>query len=209
MARYRGSVCRFCRREGVKLFLKGVRCLSTKCAIDRRSYPPGQHGQNRAKISDYGLQLREKQKVKRIFGVLEKQFRNAFERASRKKGITGESLLTGLELRLDSVVYRMGLGTSRNEARMLVTHGHLEVNGRKVDIPSFQCKVSDVVMLRLKSQANDRFKENLRDAENRGVVPSWLDIQRDQFKAIIREQPKREEIHILISENLIVELYSR
>ncbi|AIA30700.1 30S ribosomal protein S4 [Leptospirillum ferriphilum] len=209
MARYRGSVCRFCRREGVKLFLKGVRCLSTKCAIDRRSYPPGQHGQSRAKISDYGLQLREKQKVKRIFGVLEKQFRNAFERASRKKGVTGESLLSGLELRLDSVVYRMGLGTSRNEARMLVTHGHLEVNGRKVNIPSFQCKVSDVISLRTKSRSNERFKENLRDAETRGVIPSWLDVQKEQFSAVVREQPKREEINILISENLIVELYSR
>ncbi len=183
--------------------------MSTKCAIDRRSYPPGQHGQSRAKISDYGLQLREKQKVKRIFGVLEKQFRNAFEKASRKKGVTGESLLASLELRLDSVVYRMGLGTSRNEARMLVTHGHVEVNGKKVNIPSFHCKVSDIVSLRLKSRENGRFKENLRDAETRGVTPSWLDVEKEQFKAVIREQPKREEINILISENLIVELYSR
>jgi len=148
-------------------------------------------------------------KSEKDFGVLEKQFRNAFERASRKKGVTGESLLSGLELRLDSVVYRMGLGTSRNEARMLVTHGHLEVNGRKVNIPSFQCKVSDVISLRTKSRSNERFKENLRDAETRGVIPSWLDVQKEQFSAVVREQPKREEINILISENLIVELYSR
>ena len=209
MARYRGAVCRFCRREGVKLFLKGVRCLSSKCAIDRRTYPPGQHGQARAKISEYGTQLREKQKVKRIFGVLERQFRIAFEHAARKKGITGESLLAGLELRLDSVVYRMGIGTSRNEARMLVTHGHIEVNGKKVNIPSYQCKLHDSISLKLKTRANERIQINLRDVEARGTVPSWIDLDKSNFKAIVRELPKREEINILISENLIVELYSR
>lgn len=209
MARYNGPVCRFCRREGVKLFLKGARCLSAKCAIDRRAYPPGEHGQNRAKASEYGLQLREKQKVKRIYGILERQFRKTFRTAAKKKGNTGQSLLSALEMRLDSVVYHMGLGASRSEARMLTTHGHILVNGRRVNIPSYSCKVNDVVSLSSSMQSSERVIGNFRDAELRGVVSDWLDIDKKAFKAVVRGVPQRDAINILIAENLVVELYSR
>lgn len=209
MARYNGPVCRFCRREGVKLFLKGARCLSAKCAIDRRAYPPGEHGQNRVKASEYGLQLREKQKVKRIYGILERQFRKTFRLAAQKKGNTGQSLLSALEMRLDSVVYHIGLGASRNESRMLVTHGHIQVNGRKVNIPSYSCKVNDVVSLTAAMQASERIIGNFRDAEMRGVVSGWLEIDKKAFRAVVKDVPQRDAINILIAENLVVELYSR
>ena len=209
MARYNGPVCRFCRREGVKLFLKGARCLSTKCAIDRRAYPPGEHGQNRVKASEYGLQLREKQKVKRIYGILERQFRKTFRIAAQKKGNTGQSLLTALEMRLDSVVYHIGLGASRNESRMLVTHGHIVVNGHKVNIPSYTCKVNDVISLTASMQSSERIIGNFRDAELRGVLSGWLEIDKNAFKAVVKDVPQRDAINILIAENLVVELYSR
>lgn len=209
MARYNGPVCRFCRREGVKLFLKGARCLSTKCAIDRRAYPPGEHGQNRVKASEYGLQLREKQKVKRIYGILERQFRKTFRIAAQKKGNTGQSLLTALEMRLDSVVYHIGLGASRNESRMLVTHGHIVVNGHKVNIPSYTCKVNDVISLTASMQSSERIIGNFRDAELRGVLSGWLEIDKKAFKAVVKDVPQRDAINILIAENLVVELYSR
>jgi small subunit ribosomal protein S4 len=183
--------------------------LSAKCAIDRRAYPPGEHGQNRVKASEYGLQLREKQKVKRIYGILERQFRKTFKLAAQKKGNTGQSLLSALEMRLDSVIYHMGLGASRNESRMLVTHGHIMVNGRKVNIPSFSCKVNDVVSLAPSMQSSERIIGNFRDAELRGVVSGWLDIDKKEFKAIVRDVPQRDAINILIAENLVVELYSR
>ncbi|EQD24267.1 MAG: 30S ribosomal protein S4 [Leptospirillum sp. Group IV 'UBA BS'] len=209
MARYNGPVCRFCRREGVKLFLKGARCLSAKCAIDRRAYPPGEHGQSRAKTSEYGLQLREKQKVKRIYGILERQFRKTFKLASRKKGNTGQSLLASLEMRLDSVVYHIGWGASRSESRMLVSHGHILVNGRKLNIPSYSCKVNDIISLSPGLRTSERILGNFRDAELRGVVSSWLDIDKDTFKAVVKDIPQRDAINILIAENLVVELYSR
>lgn len=209
MARYNGPVCRFCRREGVKLFLKGARCLSAKCAIDRRAYPPGEHGQNRVKASEYGLQLREKQKVKRIYGILERQFRKTFRHAAQKKGNTGQSLLSSLEMRLDSVIYHIGLGASRSESRMLVTHGHILVNGHRVNIPSYACKINDVVTLAPSMQTSERIIGNLRDAELRGVISSWLDIDKNGFKAVVKDVPQRDAINILIAENLVVELYSR
>ena len=209
MARYNGPVCRFCRREGVKLFLKGARCLSTKCAIDRRAYPPGEHGQNRVKASEYGLQLREKQKVKRIYGMLERQFRKTFRSAAQKKGNTGQSLLTALEMRLDSVVYHIGFGASRNESRMLVTHGHIVVNGHKVNIPSYTCKVNDVISLSTSMQSSERIIGKFRDAELRGVLSGWLEIDKKAFKAVVKDVPQRDAINILIAENLVVELYSR
>ncbi|MGC8500229.1 MAG: 30S ribosomal protein S4 [Leptospirales bacterium] len=209
MARYNGPVCRFCRREGVKLFLKGARCLSAKCAIDRRAYPPGEHGQSRSKASEYGLQLREKQKVKRIYGILERQFRKTFKLASRKKGNTGQSLLSALEMRLDSVVYHIGWGASRNESRMLVTHGHVLVNGKKVNIPSFSCKVNDAVTLSSAMQSSEKVAGNFRDADQRGVVSTWLDVDKNAFKAVVKDIPQRDAINIHIAENLVVELYSR
>ena len=209
MARYNGPVCRFCRREGVKLFLKGARCLSAKCAIDRRAYPPGEHGQSRAKASEYGLQLREKQKVKRIYGILERQSRKTFKVASRKKGNTGQSLLSALEMRLDSVVYHIGWGASRNESRMLVTHGHVLVNGKKVNIPSFSCRVNDTITLSSSMQQNEKVSANFRDAEIRGVVSPWLEVDKNSFKAIVKDIPQRDAINIHIAENLVVELYSR
>lgn len=209
MSRYRGSVCRFCRRENLKLYLKGDRCYSDKCAFDRRSYPPGQHGQRRSgKISDYGLQLREKQKVKRSYCLSEKQFKLTFEKADRKKGITGTNLLLALEQRLDNVIFRLGFANSRPQARQLVRHGHFLVNGKKVDIPSFQLKAGDVIAIREKSRAMQVFTDSL-EAVVRRSMPQWLDLEKENFKGTIRNIPVREDITMPIQENQIVELYSR
>lgn len=206
MARYTGAVCRLCRREGLKLFLKGDRCYTDKCAIARRGYAPGQHGQNRKKLSNYGLQLREKQKAKRIYGLLEKQFRMNYDRAERVKGITGENLLKLLEMRLDNVVYRLGFGGSRSESRQLVTHGHFLVNGKKVDIPSYQVSANDVITVREKSRASEKFKVF---AENPKTVPAWLEGSTAEFEGKVTREPSREDIDIPVNETLIVELYSK
>jgi small subunit ribosomal protein S4 len=208
LARYRESVCRFCRRELTKLFLKGDRCYSDKCAVERRKFPPGQHGAGRTKATDYGVQLREKQKVRRIYGVLEKQFRNYVHLAEKKKGITGENLLQLLECRLDNMVYRMGFAASRNEARQLVNHGHFLVNGRKVDVPSFRTKPGMTVELREKSRTVITIGESLQTATRRGV-PSWVELDPDNFRGVIRALPAREDLDETIREQLIVEFYSR
>ena len=208
MARYRESVCRICRREGLKLFLKGDRCYTDKCAIERRAYPPGQHGQGRKKVTDYGTQLREKQKVKRMYNLLEKQFRGYFKKSARVKGITGENLLILLESRLDNMVYRFGFASSRNEARQMVTHGLFLVNGKKVDVCSFLLKPGNVVEVREKSSKNPRINESL-DAVVRRGVPDWLELDRDKLKGTIKALPTREDITMPIQENLIVELYSK
>lgn len=209
MARYTGSVCRLCRRENMKLFLKGDRCYTDKCAIERRNYAPGQHGQARTKVSDYGTQLREKQRVKRTYGLLEKQFRSYFKKADRMKGVTGENLLILLERRLDSIVYRLGFATSRNEARQLVRHGHFLVNGRKVNIPSFQVRPGDEIVLREKSRSIARISEALDGVMRRGV-PSWVELDRDNFKGVVKTLPVREEMTTpVFNERLIVELYSK
>lgn len=208
MARYTGPSCRLCRREGMELFLKGERCYTDKCAIKRRSYPPGQHGQGRIKVSDYGVQLREKQKVRRIYGILENQFRGYFESADRMKGVTGENLLFLLERRLDNVAYRLGFATSRDEARQLVRHGHFTLNGRKVNIPSIQVKVGDVVQLREKSRKVAAINESLEAVVRRGI-PQWLELDKDAFKGTVKQSPVREDITMPIQEQLIVELYSK
>lgn len=209
MARYTGAVCRYCRREATKLFLKGDRCHTDKCAVERRNYAPGQHGQGRVKVSNYGIQLREKQKVKRSYGLLEGQFRAYFDKADRMKGITGENLLVLLERRLDSVVYRLGFATSRNEARQLVRHNHFLVNGRKVNIPSFLVRPGDVVELREKSRQVARINEALDGVMRRGV-PSWLELDRAACKGILKTLPVREELTTpAFQEKLVVELYSK
>lgn len=208
MARYIGSKCRFCRREKMKLFLKGERCYTDKCAFDRRQYPPGQHGQGRAKFSAYGEQLREKQKVKRTYGVLEKQFRNYFKFAAQKKGVTGENLILILESRLDNMLYRLGFASSRSEARQLIRHGHFLVNDKKVNVPSLQIKSEDVIELREKSRKIEKIKESLETAKQRGI-PRWLEMDSDNCKAKIVALPKRDEITMPIQEQLIVELYSK
>ena len=210
MARYIGPVCRLCRREGMKLFLKGERCHTEKCAIERRNFVPGQHGKDRkAKLVGYGLQLREKQKAKRIYGLLERQFRNSFEKAAVQKGITGETLLANLERRLDNVIYRMGFGTSRAQARQVVRHGHIQVNGRKVNIPSFQVKVGDEVAVRETSKNNPTILA-ARDATAHAPAPGWMDVDREGLKARITSIPKRDElVQIQLNEQLIVELYSK
>ncbi len=208
MARYTDSVCRLCRREGLQLFLKGERCFKDKCAVKRRQYAPGQHGKRRIKLQGYGLQLREKQKVKRIYGVLERQFRLYFDRATRKKGVTGENMLQLLERRLDNVVYRLGFAASRAQARQLVSHGHFAVSGRRVDIPSFQVVKGDVVELREKSRRNTLIQANLDTAQGRGI-PSWLELDGASFKGRVTDLPRRDEIQLPIQENLIVELYSK
>ena len=206
MARYTDASCRLCRREGQKLFLKGERCYSGKCALDKRSYAPGQHGQSRKKSSEYGLQLREKQKAKRYYGLLETQFRNYFEKAARKPGITGENLLIMLETRLDNAVFRLGMGASRKEARQLITHGHFTVNGQKVDIPSYAVKPGDVIKVKEKSTSSPKFKEM---REMSVTVPSWLTVDIDKLEGRIVSLPRREEIDAPIKEQLIVELYSK
>jgi small subunit ribosomal protein S4 len=208
LARYTKSVCRLCRRENLKLFLKGERCYTEKCAIDRRSYAPGQHGQDRKKFSEYGTQLREKQKVKRLYGILENQFRNTFKEADRQKGITGEVLLSLLERRLDNTVYRLGFANSRNEARQLVRHSHFLVNQSKVNIPSYLVKPGDVIELREKSKKIVRILEALEGVARRGV-PQWLELDKEQLKGGVKGLPTREEITIPIQEKLIVELYSK
>jgi len=208
LARYTKSVCRLCRRENLKLFLKGERCYTEKCAIDRRNYAPGQHGQGRKKFSAYGAQLREKQKVKRLYGLLENQFRNTFKEADRQKGITGEVLLALLERRLDNTVYRMGFANSRNEARQLVRHNHFLVNQSKVNIPSYLVKPGDVIELREKSKKVVRILESLEGVARRGV-PQWLDLDKEQMKGNVKGLPNREDITIPIQEKLIVELYSK
>lgn len=208
MARYSGPVCRQCRREGVKLFLKGERCLSRKCALERRSYPPGEAGQKRIKLKEYGIQLREKQKVKRIYSVLEKQFRGYFKKADRAKGITGESLLFLLEGRLDNVVYKLGFTQSRSQARQLVRHNHFRVNGRKVNIPSFQVKKGDVIEVRDKSKKLDAIKLSIESVSD-SQIPEWLSLDKEAMKGLVQETPTRESIQIPIQEQLIVELYSK
>ncbi len=208
MARYIGSVCRLCRREGAKLFLKGDRCFSSKCAIDRRAYPPGQHGQGRARFSEYGVQLREKQKVKRMYGLLEKQFAATMKKASRMKGRSGENLLLLLERRLDNVVFRMGFATSRAESRQLIKHGHFLVNGRRATIPSMLMKPETEVSLAPKSQKVARIVGALEALESRSL-PQWLEIDKDNFKGTVKVMPVREDITMPIQEQLIVELYSR
>jgi small subunit ribosomal protein S4 len=207
MARYRDAKCRLCRREGMKLFLKGARCLTDKCAIERRNYPPGQHGLNRGKLTPYGVQLREKQKAKRIYGVLESQFRGYFESAERQKGATGENLLRFLELRLDNVVYRQSFAASRREARQMVAHGHFQVNGRKVTVPSFLVKPGDVVQLRPNSKLVPRVDDNL--TAGRGQIPQWLEVEPEARRGTVRSVPLRDDIQIPVSEQLIVELYSK
>lgn len=208
MARYLEANCRLCRREGKKLFLKGDRCYTDKCSVERRSYPPGQHGQNKTKISNYGLQLREKQKVKRIYGLLEKQFRLNYYRADRMKGIVGENMLALLERRLDNVVYRLGFANSRKQARQLVLHRHFLLNGRKVNIPSIVVKPNDVISVAEGSKENPVIKEAL-EAVIRRVIPTWLELDRENMKGMIKAMPSRAEIEYPIQEQLIVELYSK
>ena len=208
MARYTESVCRLCRREGMKLFLKGDRCFKDKCAIERRNYPPGQHGRRRSKLLGYGIQLREKQKVKRIYGLLESQFRLAFARANSRKGITGSNLLEELERRLDNVTFALGFAASRAQARQLVRHGHVTVDGRKVSIPSYRVGKGQVVSIKEKSRSNEQIKASVETARARGV-PAWLDLTPESFSGKVVELPKREDIKLPIQEQLIVELYSR
>jgi len=209
LARYIGSVCRLCRRENLKMFLKGDRCYSDKCAFDRRSYPPGQHGQRRGrKISDYGIQLREKQKVKRMYGLSEKQFHLFFKRADKQRGITGTNLLVMLERRIDNVVYRMGFVNSRTQGRHFVGHSHFLVNGRKVNISSYLIKIGDVVEVRDKSRKIQAITDSLDVVVRRGV-PQWLDLEKENLKGIVKSFPTREDITTPIQEQLIVELYSK
>jgi small subunit ribosomal protein S4 len=206
MARYTGAHCRICRREGMKLFLKGDRCYTDKCAFARRGYAPGQHGQTKKKLSNYGVQLREKQKAKRIYELLEGQFRKYYDKADRMKGITGENLLKLLEMRLDNVVFRLGYGGSRREARQLVNHEHFLVNGKKVDIPSYGLSVGDVITVSEKSRSSERFKVF---AENPKALPNWLQGNAENFEAKVIAEPARADIDIPVNETLIVELYSK
>ncbi len=208
MARYTGAVCRLCRREGLKLFLKGERCYTDKCAIERRNYPPGEHGQARPKFSEYSIQLREKQKLRRIYGVLEGQFRRYFSMADRSRGVTGETLLQLLERRLDNIAYRIGFATSRSEARQLVRHGHFEVNGRKVDIPSYLVRPGDVVAVRERSRKITRIQEALGLAQRRGV-PDWIELTAEAFAGKVKALPVRADLTMPINEKLVVELYSK
>ena len=208
MARYTGAVCRQCRREGEKLFLKGERCYTGKCALERRSYAPGQHGQSRKKYSEYGLQLREKQKVRKYYGVLESQFAKYFEMAEKKAGVTGLNLLAIVESRLDNVVYRLGFASSRQEARQSVRHGHFTVNGHKANIPSMLLKPGDVIAVADKFRGNEKFKSVL-EATSAHPIPKWLDLNREQLDARILQLPAREEIDLEVEEQLIVELYSK
>ncbi|MDA0691263.1 MAG: 30S ribosomal protein S4 [Nitrospinae bacterium] len=208
MARYTGSVCRLCRREGIKLFLKGSRCETAKCAIERRAYLPGQHGQGRKQFSEYGVQLREKQKLKRFYGILEKQFRITFAAADRKKGITGENLLQSLELRLDNVVYRMGLGESRNSARQLIRHNHFMVNGKRVNIPSYAVKKGDTIAPDPRKVAKAPVKNALERLKSK-TLPHWLAFDLESKQGLVQALPTREDVAIPVQEQLIVELYSR
>ena len=208
MARYTGAVCRHCRREGLKLFLKGERCYTDKCAIERRNYPPGEHGQARPKFSEYSIQLREKQKLRRIYGVLERQFRRYFAMADRGRGVTGETLLQLLERRFDNIVYRLGFATSRAEARQLVRHGHFRVNGRKVDVPSYLVRPGDTITVRERSRQVARIREALELAQRRGV-PEWLEVSAEAFADSVKALPARADLTMPINEKLVVELYSK
>ena len=208
MARYTDAVCKLCRREGQKLFLKGARCYTDKCALARRAYAPGQHGQGRKKSSEYGLQLRAKQMTRRYYGVLESQFRDYYEKATKKEGKTGDELLTILESRLDNVVYRMGWAASRAEARQLVVHGHFTVNGKRVDIPSYLTKIGEVVSIKEKSRQSEKIKAVL-EANSARPVPKWLEVNNEAFEGKIIAMPTRDEIDLAVDETLIVELYSK
>lgn len=209
MARYIGPVCKLCRREGSKLFLKGERCMTERCSFDRRPYAPGQHGQRRAKKqSEYAIRLREKQKVRRVYGILERQFRGYFASADRLKGVTGENLLFLLERRLDSLCYRLGFARTRTEARQLVRHKHVTVNGKTVNIPSFLVRAGDTVAVRTRSQDKAMIAQSLEQAERRGI-PEWLDLNRGAFAGVVKRLPSREEVTLPIQEQLIVEFYSR
>lgn len=208
MARYTGAVCRLCRREGMKLYLKGDRCYSDKCAMQTKAYAPGQHGQSRKKVSEYGTQLREKQKVRRIYGIQENQFRTYFEKAERQKGVTGENLLRLLELRLDNVVFRLGMASSRVDARQLVRHGHYTVDGRKVNIPSFLVKTGQVIAVAEKSRKSPKFEEVAAAIAHRNA-PQWLEQDKENLSGKVIALPTREDIDLPINEQLIVELYSR
>ena len=209
MARYIGSMCRLCRREGEKLFLKGERCYkSDKCAVEKRAYAPGQHGQNRKKMSEYGLQLREKQKAKRIYGILETQFRNYFETATTQKGIAGDNLMILLERRLDNVVYRAGFARSRTEARQVVRHNHIQVNGKKVNIPSYLIKAGDVIEVKESAKTMQRYKDIFEVTAGR-LYPEWMDVDKEAFKGTVKQLPTREMIDVPVDEMLIVELYSK
>ena len=207
MARYTGAVCKLCRRERMKLFLKGAKCDSMKCPIERKPYPPGEHGRGRIRDSEYLLQLREKQKARRIYGVLERQFRNMYAEATRQSGISGETLLRMLELRVDNVVYRTNFAASRNQARQLVRHGHVSVNGQRVTIPSFQCRKGDVVEISDKTKKNIVIRHNIDTIDR--AIPAWLDVAATDAKATVRELPLREQIDVPVREQLIVELYSK
>ena len=208
MARYVGPACRLCRREGMKLFLKGTRCFSEKCAIEKRAYPPGQHGKRRVKIVGYGHQLREKQKVRRIYGVLERQFRNAFEKASQKKGVTGHVLLQSLERRLDTACVRLGFASSQASARQLVSHGHVLVDGRRVNIPSYQLRQGQAIELSAKAKKNTAIQTSVETARGRSI-PNWLSLDADNYKATVSSLPTRDHVTLPIQEQLIVELYSK
>lgn len=208
MAKYTGPACRQCRREGTKLFLKGDRCFSEKCALNRRSGLPGQHGMGRKMTKEYGLQLREKQKAKRYYGILEKQFRNYFEKADRQEGMAGENLLVMVERRLDNVAYRMGIGESRREARQLVRHSHFTVNGRNANIPSMLIKPGDVIAVKDKSKASEKFKTMIENTASR-TVPAWLEVDKENFTAKVLTMPTRDSVDFEIEEHLIVELYSK
>jgi small subunit ribosomal protein S4 len=209
LARYKDAVCRLCRREGMKLFLKGAKCFTDKCPVEKRNFAPGQHGKDRkAKVVGYGLQLREKQKAKRIYFTQENQFRNYFEKAARSKGVTGEMLLQQLERRLDTVIYRLGFGMSRRQARQLVRHGHVAVNGRKVNIPSFQVSVGDEITIREASRKLPVL-EQAKEFAAHGTAPTWLEIDRDNYRGKVLALPKREDIQLPVNEQLIVELYSK
>ncbi len=208
MGRHTGAVCRLCRREKDKLYLKGDRCYSDKCAVIRHAYPPGEHGQGRQKFSEYGQQLREKQKARRFYGVMERQFRRYFKEADRRKGVTGEILLQLLEGRLDTIVYRLGLARSRPEARQLINHGHFQVNGRKVDIASYQTRVGDVISVREHRKSKPVFKKIAEDREQQGVV-DWLEVNHEKLEGKVIRLPQRDEIDVPVAEHLIVELYSR
>jgi len=208
MARYTDASCRLCRREGDKLFLKGDRCYTDKCSVSRRGYAPGQHGQQKKKMSEYGLQLREKQKAKRFYGVLEGQFRKYFDMATKGKGITGENLLQILETRLDNVVYRMGAAFSRKEARQLVTHGHFTINGNRVDIPSYLVKVGDVIAVKEKSKSSPKIKLLTEDGARR-ILPKWLNFDEQNLTSTVIALPTREDVDLQVKEHLIVELYSK
>jgi len=208
LARNTGPRCRQCRRENMKLFLKGERCFTDSCAFDRRQYAPGQHGQGRTKFSSYGEQLREKQKVKRMYGVLEKQFRTYYHKASQKKGVTGENLIKTLESRLDNMLFRLGFSSSRSEGRQLIKHGHFLINGKKVDVPSYLLKADDVISVRERSRKVERIKQAMETAKQRGI-PRWLELNIEQFEGKVIAVPERDEITTPIKEQLIVELYSK